>query len=317
MKILQIILIFWLATVYNAAAQPFAFISDSQEPMKIETIALKTERNVEATDKLLTDLSQTKHRAVFFLGDIVATGSNAKSWERIDRFLANIKKAHTPVYATYGNHEYMMNRSAGERNFAQHFPNTPNTGVIVVQDSVAVVLFNSNFSKLSKEIQQAQHQWYERSLDSLNLSENIKFIIVCCHHAPYTNSNVVNPEKTVQELYVPAYVNTPKAALFLSGHSHHLEYFDIYRKKFLVIGGGGGLWQNLKKENKRDFSDLLDESPKPRYFYLQINRTGNQLQVSARGFTMEQFGEFENYPIVSIPFTTSLPHHLPFPFIRP
>jgi UDP-2,3-diacylglucosamine pyrophosphatase LpxH len=278
--------------------------------MKIEAIFLRTERNAEAAAQLLADLSQTKHRAVFFLGDMVATGSSNKSWKDIDHFLADMKKVHTPVYATYGNHEYMMKRKSGEKNFAQRFSNSSNTGYIVVQDSVAVVLFNSNFSKLSKEAQLFQRQWYERSLDSLNRAEDIKFIIACCHHAPYTNSSVVNPEKKVQELYVPAYVNTPKAALFLSGHSHHLEYFDIYRKKFLVIGGGGGLWQPFKKENKRDFSDLLDESPKPRYFYLQINRTGNQLQVSARGFTMEHFGEFEDYPIVSIPFSTTMQQHI-------
>jgi predicted MPP superfamily phosphohydrolase len=314
MNKLQFILIFCLAAVSHLIAQPFVFISDTQAPIKAETILLKTDRNIEATDSLLTDLTRGTHRAVFFLGDIVSIGSNNKSWERIDRFLTGMKKAQVPVYATYGNHEYMMNQASGERNFAQRFPNSSNTGYIVVQDSVAVVLFNSNFSKLSKNAQEAQVQWYKRSLDSLNRAEDIKFIIVGCHHSPYTNSNVVSPSKKVQELYVPTYANTPKAALFQSGHSHHLEYFDIYRKKFIVIGGGGGLWQGFKKEDKRDFSDLLDENQKPRYFYLLVNRTGNQLQVSARGFTMEQFGVFEDYPIVSIPFSTNIPHGMPSPF---
>jgi UDP-2,3-diacylglucosamine pyrophosphatase LpxH len=299
MKFLQFIFIFCL-TVAKTTAQPFAFISDTQEPIKVEAIFLKNERNVEATDRLLADLSRTKHQALFFLGDIVSIGSSAKSWERIDRFLAGMQQKQIPVYATYGNHEYMMNQAAGEKNFARRFPGTPDTGYTFVQDSVAVVLFNSNFSKLSKAAQQAQLQWYTRSMDSLNRSGNVKFIIVCCHHAPYTNSDVVSPEKKVQELYVPVYVNTPKAALFLSGHSHHLEYFNIHHKKFLVIGGGGGLRQALKKENKRDYTDLLNESQKPRYFYLQVNRTGDKLQVSARGFTMERFGKFEDYPVVSI-----------------
>jgi predicted MPP superfamily phosphohydrolase len=235
MKILQLIFIFCIAAVCNAIAQPLVFISDTQEPVKIETIFLKTERNVEAADSLLADLSRTKQQAVFFLGDMVAAGSNDKAWKRIDHFLATKRQAQIPVYVTYGNHEYMMNQSAGQKNFAQRFPDIPNTGYLVVQDSVAVVLFNSNFSKLSKEAQQAQHEWYERSLDSLNRSEDIKFIIVGCHHSPYTNSSVVNPEKKVQELYVPAYANTPKAALFLSGHSHNLEYFDIYDIILYVI----------------------------------------------------------------------------------
>ncbi|MCL2097963.1 MAG: metallophosphoesterase [Bacteroidales bacterium] len=308
MKKLPFILAFCLTAVYNVAAQPFAFISDTQGPMKVETVIMKTERNIEATDKLLADLSRIPHRAVFFLGDMVSTGSSFGAWERIDRFLTTMRERNTPVYAAYGNHEYMLLSSVGEKNFAQRFPNIPNTGYIVVQDSIAVVVFNSNFSKLNKNTQQTQHQWYERSLDSLNKANDIKFIIVACHHAPYTNSNVVNPNKNVQELYVPAYVNTPKAALFLSGHSHHLEYFDIYQKKFLVIGGGGGLWQDFKKESKHDFTDLIGENQKPRYFYLQITRIGNSLQASVRGFTVEDFGKFEDYPIVSIPFSTTTPY---------
>jgi len=314
MKILKLLLLFCMAAVGKVAAQPFAFISDAQGPVKVEALFLKVERNVEAIEILLSDLSRMQHRAVFFLGDMVSFGSSSKTWGRVDRFLADIRKTHIPVYATYGNHEYMTNRFIGQKNFDQRFPDTPDTGYIVVQDSVAVVLFNSNFSKLSKDAQHSQHQWYERSLDSLNRAEDIKFILVCCHHSPYTNSGVVSPEKKVQELYVPAYTNTPKAALFLSGHSHHLEYFDIYRKKFLVIGGGGGLWQELKKESKRDYTDLSDNDRKPRYFYLQIERRGNTLQVWARGFTMERFGVFEEYPVVSIPFSTSIPHDIPSPF---
>ncbi len=314
MKTLYFIFIFCLAIGKTAIGQSFAFISDTQEPMAIETILLKTERNKEAANLLLSDMSTMTHQAVFFLGDLVAAGSSNKAWERIDNFLYNMQQQNTPVYAIYGNHEYMMSQGEGEKNFSRRFPTIPNTGYVVVQDSTAIVLFNSNFSKLSKDKQQAQIRWYERSMDSLNRDNGVKFIIVCCHHSPYTNSNVVSPEKKVQELYVPAYTSTPKAALFLSGHSHHLEYFDIYRKNFMVIGGGGGLWQPYKKEGKRDYADLLEEAKKPRYFYLQVNRVGNQLQVSARGFTMDQFGVFKDYPITTIPYSTTIAPSVSSPF---
>ncbi len=302
MKQIQFILFFCLLAGMELQAQNLAFISDTQEPMAVETILLKTERNKEAADTLMADLLRRKHDAVFHLGDLVANGSSNGDWERIDHFLNAMQSIKTPVYAICGNHEYLMKASTGEKNFIQRFPHQPTTGYIVVQDSVAVVLFNSNFSKIGKEKAKAQVRWYERILDSLNRSAGVKCIIVCSHHSPYTNSNVVNPSKEVQELYVPAYINTPKAVLFLSGHSHNLEYFDIYKKAFLVIGGGGGLGQPLKKEGKKDFSDLLKQEQKPRYFYLEVKRQGNTLQVQTRGFKMEEFGQMHPYPVTTISF---------------
>ncbi len=273
--------------------------------MKVETILLKTDRNKEGADSLLTDLARRPHHTVFHLGDMVANGSSSSDWTRIDRFIEEIQAVATPVYPTYGNHEYLMTQGAGEKNFRQRFPQIPDTGYYVVQDSMAVVIFNSNFSKIGKLKSKAQQTWYEHCMDSLNREPGIKFIIVACHHSPYTNSNVVSPSKEVQQQYVPAYINTRKAVLFLSGHSHHLEVFDIYHKKFMVIGGGGGLWQPFKKEGKRDFTDILPEEQKPRYFYLEVIRQGNALKVQARGFTLQEFGQFKDFPVAIISLTNS------------
>ncbi len=288
----------WLSGSLHA--QRLAFISDTQEPLWMEALFLKTERNADAADSLLAGLTRSKHEAVFHLGDLVGSGSSDKGWPRIDRFLDRMKAQQIPVYAICGNHEYMMRAASGEKNFSQRFPHLPNTGYIVVQDSVAVVLFNSNFSKIGEEKSAAQQAWYTRTLDSLNRAPGIRCIIVSCHHAPYTNSNIVDPSEEVQKGYVPAYVNTPKAVLFLSGHSHHLEVFAMHGKQFMVIGGGGGLGQPYKKGGKKAFTDLLDKTQKPRYFYLEVDRHGDSLQITARGFTLQEFGVYKDFPVAVI-----------------
>jgi hypothetical protein len=81
----------------------------------------------------------------------------------------------------------MWSRRKGESNFQRRFPDNVNTGFVSVADSIAVVLLNSNFKKLSVPEIDKQERWYISTLDSLNRDTSIKAIIVSCHHAPYTN----------------------------------------------------------------------------------------------------------------------------------
>ena len=82
--------------------------------------------------------------------------------------------------------------------------------------------------------------------------------------------------------------------LFISGHSHNLEYFsDSIGKHFLVIGGGGGIAQSLTSMSKRKYHDLLEQDAKPVYFYLVIEKQGSSLKLIARGFKKD-FSFFES-----------------------
>jgi len=103
---------------------------------------------------------------------------------------------------------------------------------------------------------------------------------VGCHHSPFTNSTIVKPSLAVQQHFVPTFMATKKAVLFLSGHSHNFEHFQLKDKDFLVIGGGGGLHQPLRNNNDQ----MHDLSPgyKPAFHYLEVKRIGNELDVLSR-----------------------------------
>jgi hypothetical protein len=109
---------------------------------------------------------------------------------------------------------------------------------------------------------------------------SIKVIIVGCHHSPYTNSKVVKPSLEVRREFVPAFLQSKKCVLFLSGHSHNFEQFKVGGKYFLVIGGGGGPHQALHTDNQP--TPDLANNYKPMFHYLEVRRSQDSLRVISR-----------------------------------
>lgn len=259
-------------------------ISDVQEPMSVEKIISKPYRNEEARDSLFADILRQRPDNLFLLGDLSSKGSKEKAWVPLDTFTNSLKKMSTSVYAIPGNHEY-FGKSEGIREFTNRFPAQWLHGYLVNFDSVVMVMLNSNFKHLGSNELSKQLTWYKSVMDSLDADPGIKAIIVCTHHAPYSNSKVVGSSKSVADLIVPIFGKSKKSKLFISGHSHNLEYFsDSIGKHFLVIGGGGGIAQPLIPMKKRIHHDLLQQDLKPLYFYLVVEKSNNHLRLIAKGF---------------------------------
>ena len=264
----------------SASSPPLVFISDTQAPRWGETLLLKTNHNEAATAALLRDIPRLSPDAVFFLGDVVNLSRKERRWQHLDSTLAAYRSAGIPVHACLGNHELMGNSEKGERNFQRRFPGHTRTGYVVVTDSVAVILLNSNISKMDRTDVERQRAWYARTLDSLEHDPATADIIVCCHHAPYSDSRMVGCSREVQEDFVPGFLRTGKARLFLSGHAHLFQHFRHEGKDFVVLGGGGGLAHPLRKKccTARD----LAEGYKPPFHYLTVTRVHGRLQVVSR-----------------------------------
>ncbi len=273
--------------------QRIFFISDFQAPMRVEKIFFKPYRNEEARDSLFADILRQRPGNLFLLGDMTSKGSKIAAWTPLDTFLQGLKKTHTSVYAIPGNHEY-MGQKAGMDIFRKRFNAEWLNGYLVTVDSISLIMLNSNFIRMGKIEVSRQLSWYKSVMDSLDNEPSIKVIVVCIHHAPYSNSKVVGSSKPVQDLIVPAFEKSKKSKLFISGHSHNLEYFSNGAgKHFLVIGGGGGMAQPLFPVNQRIYPDLLSQDAKPLYFYLVIENDGNHLKLIAKGFKRD-FSFFES-----------------------
>jgi len=285
---------------YKGSAQPkgsaIAFASDTQQPLLVEKIRLKSDHNQKATEMIFKDVVTLRPSGFFILGDVVSLGYKNKAWAAVDTYIRQCRQDSIPVYATLGNHEVMLNTKKGTANFRSRFPMYNAAGYAEIIDSVAVVLLNSNFSKMTFAEIMAQDSWYNNTIKKLGGNDAVKFIIVGCHHSPYTNSKVVKPSVEVRKHFVPDFINSKKCVLFLSGHSHNFERFNIQGKSFLVIGGGGGIHQPL---HANEVSHDLAADYKPMFHYLVVRRFGDTLQVVSRQLKPD-FSGFDNKLMFSV-----------------
>jgi len=273
------------------------FASDTQQPIWVETLFLKENQNEKATGMIFNDIISRNPAALFLLGDVVSKSCREACWKNMDDHLAECKNQCIPYYAQLGNHEYLFNAKTGAQNFQTRFPESVDTGYFEVVDSIAVILLNSNFTKLTKTQFSAQQKFYEKTIDALDADPAVQFIIVACHHSPYSNSKIVGSSESVQQNFVPLFIKSKKCSLFISGHSHNFEYFKKESKDFLVIGGGGGLHQPLDNSD-----DLIDLAPdyKPMFHYLTVKRFPDHLQVMSRRLT-DDFSGFEDGFLLDLP----------------
>jgi hypothetical protein len=280
-----------------AERKEIAFVSDTQAPLWVENIFLKSNHNREATGLIFQDIIKNKPKALFILGDVVSLGYRDAKWKNIDKYLETCRENGIEFHALLGNHDVMGRPRKGELNFQKRFPDHVRTGYISIVDSIAVVMVNSNFGKLTPAEIELQQKWYETTLRNLDEDPKVKVTIVTCHHAPYSNSKLVGSSKPVQEHFVPAFLSSKKAELFITGHSHTFEHFKNKGKDFLVIGGGGGLHQPLN-----GFLEDTALKYKPMFHYLTVLRTGDVVHVISH-FLKDDFSGFDK----TYEFSTVIP----------
>jgi Icc-related predicted phosphoesterase len=295
----------WLCCGY-ALSQRIAVIADTQAPQRVEMLWSENEHNTEATGVLFNRLLKEHVAGVFMLGDLVAMGSKEEQWISLDYFIAALRRKPVGVYAVPGNHDYSFPANVGIAEFYKRFPRARASVQVYTINSVAMVLVDVNFGHISREQKKVQAIRYHQCLDSLQNDVSVQAIIVCTHHAPYTNSTAVKSNKEVQRRLVPGYISTPKAVLFLSGHSHNMERFCEQGKVFLVVGGGGGLGQPLLAPERQKYSDLIEDEQKIRFFYVIIERENHILTVKAKGMQAGDFTKHLEMELVKIDLEISI-----------
>lgn len=297
MKSFWWLLLFQIGLLQSLSAQnrqpAIDFASDTQEPMWIEKLWLKSNHNLQATKMIFKDIDSLRPKALFILGDVVSLGKSKHAWKNIDRYIGQTVKDSIPVYATLGNHEVMMNAKKGTANFVKRFSAYRPSGYAEIVDSVAVVLLNSNFPAMSAAEIAQQNEWYKAELHALDKDPAVKMVVVGCHHSPFTNSIIVSPSQGVRNDFVPPFIQSKKTMLFLSGHSHNFERFQVQGKYFLVIGGGGGLHQPLRPNNSTMHD--LSADYKPEFHYLEVMRQGEALEILSRRLKTDFSGFTDGY----------------------
>ena len=278
--------------VADAETLRVAFVSDTQSPMFPETIRLSRNNNELARAKIFDSILKSRPHSVFHLGDLVSLGFYDPSWEAIDAFMDQLRTLGVGFHPVLGNHELMLFSGTGESNFQKRFTHASRTGYLRRVGPLAVLLLNSNFSSLSLDELEKQISWYRETLRELDNDITVGLVVVACHYSPYTNSKIVSQSVDVQDAFVPPFLESSKARIFLSGHAHAVEHFRIDGKDFLVIGGGGGLQHPLLVGSESRWQDLFPQKTEKRMFhYLEGLITGTSATFTVRMLT-DDFSSF-------------------------
>ncbi len=285
--------------LYPTISSTVVLLSDTQSPMWFESWFLKRNKNDQAREIIFNDIIKQKSQAVFHLGDLVAQGYLSRQWSAIDSFTSKLQVLNVPFYPVPGNHEYFLFAAKGIANFQQRFPSARITGYSKKINTLAIILLNSNFSKISAREIDFQQSWYQQTLNKYSLDSAITSIIVCCHHSPYTNSRIISPDEQVQRMFLPSFLQNNKCKVFISGHAHAFEHFRQNNKDFIVCGGGGALQHPLLIGDKQRWPDMYSNSSIRLFHYLLLTINEKIIQISLR-ILNEDFTQFEPDYVITI-----------------
>jgi 3',5'-cyclic AMP phosphodiesterase CpdA len=222
----------------NDSNPMIAVIGDTQVTTPLE---FWNEKNDVQTRVILAEIADRFPAAVINLGDLVAAGASAGNWRTFDDLHAPLMEERIPYFAVRGNHDYRGPDDVAMGHFGNRFPHLKDGSWYSFRFLYAgIILLDSNFRALGRLKADEQTRWFERTLAEMDVSPDIQVVLCCTHHPPFSNSVAPGPSKEVRRRFARPFGLLRKPGLFLSGHVHSYERFEIAGKHFIVSGGGGG-----------------------------------------------------------------------------
>lgn len=242
---------------YHDSMRParLMIVGDLQPTHWLERAFLGRKQNDPIRAAMIEEVVARHPDLFLMLGDMVADGACHGDWQKFDTLTASIRDAGIATYAVLGNHDYGMIDVKGIQQCGQRFPHTLRLpGLIRLSDSVVAIILDSNLDALPEHRLQDQQREYRRMLEEFDRDPGIRGVIVATHHPPMTNASLrIDPR--VNELFAPPFLAAKKTRLFLSGHIHSYERFEVDGKTFVVTGGGGGPRREVDTAEGRNHSE--------------------------------------------------------------
>ncbi len=273
------IMFLFLSLLYAQDSTVVIFLSDTQTPIWAEKLFLESDNNEMATRQIFSAiLAEGNIDAVIHAGDITGHGWLRSSWKPILPFIDSLRSRSVPFIAAKGNHDYYFIPPWGMELFKKFIPNGATDYSRHLFGELCIIILNSNIDRLSFDELREQRQWYAKTVTALENDPDIRTIITVAHHSPYTNSTMVSGSAALQTDYLPVFFSSSKSRLWVGGHAHRFEHFRVRERDFLVIGGGGGLFHDKKKEDA--MNDLHpDDGRFFHYVHCDVSGTSLTLEI--------------------------------------
>jgi len=249
----------------DPAKNHFILVGDTQRTSHWE---FWRERNEKERKQILEEIVRRGPAFVLHLGDLTTRGSSEKHWHEFDDLNKVLREKKIPYFPILGNHEFYGNDEKALQYYFNRFPHLRNKRwYSFTWKNIGLVMVDSNFATLAEEQTKRQAQWYLNELERFDKDGGIEYVMVCCHHPPFTNSRVISPNEKSKLNFADPFVRFRKTCFFFSGHSHTYERFKIEGKLFIVTGGGGGPRHKVSIDSQNRRFDDLFPGPGLRFFH--------------------------------------------------
>ncbi len=223
----------------------FIIYGDTRASVPFEWVKRETDYSSER-GQITVQIVAEKPEFIVHTGDLVGRGSSNTAWAKWDNDMKAVGDSRIVMYAAFGNHEYWYDSGEASTLFALRFPHLQGRHWYGLRyDRVLLVILDSNFDSMKSTDRTAeqnaarQDAWLDRALAEAESDASITTVILCAHHAPYTNSTTHEPDAESQRRFVGRAKKCSKYRAYVAGHVHNYERFVIDGVQYVVAGGGG------------------------------------------------------------------------------
>ena len=225
-------------------------------------------------DLIIAKIAHERPDLIIHSGDLVSRGSNEDHWKHWDRTHKPILDLKIPFHTTLGNHEYLGSEMDRLRHLHARFPERKNCRWYAVRAGpILFAMLDSNFDELPSSFVESQDAWFGKLLKDVESDAGVKALIVVAHHPPYTNSKTHGPSEETRRRFSETAAKCPKFRMFVAGHVHNYERFDIKGVPYVVSGGGGAPQTGVRTSNFR--TEPAFQGPEYRPFHYLLMTVGD------------------------------------------
>ena len=201
-------------------------------------------------------------------GDLVLDGDNDALWSQWDQETKPLADAGIEIFPALGNHDVRSDRAHALRNYFARFPQLKDKPWYSMQDGPLYLLALDSNSDDQPESEQGR--WLRDQLE--HLPADVKFVVVTAHHPLLTHSSdemgghsTRHSEHELAQMIEDVAKKVPAQIIFIGGHVHNYERYQLGPLMTIVSGGGGAHPYKVERQ-PGDFYN----APGPAYHYCRI-----------------------------------------------
>ena len=229
-----------------------------------------------AKKRIMKRLLKLNPQFIMNTGDLVTIGDSATAWASFDKLSAKLRKANIRIVPALGNHEYTGDNQSALKHYFKRFPDIKKQKWYAYDaGALRILMLDSNFDELTSKERRLQKEWLNKALKAAEADKKVKFVLLGCHHPPFTNGSH-DPEKKVLEDFIKPARNFVKPRALISGHVHSYERFKVDGFDYIVSGGCGAPPADIETDPEDWRTEPVYKGPEERGHHLMDCEVGQE-----------------------------------------